>query len=348
MKLIKILFYNLLIFLLFFLTIEIFFGYWFDKDNMGPYMREHRMKKNFYSLKYNDQIYDFVYERNYYGFRGKEIDLKKIKAVMIGGSTTDERYKPDDFTIIGYLNKKLSSENIDLEIINAGIEGQSTLGQIYNFEVWFPKLKGFKPNYFIFYVGINDHIISKDSDKSKDGHVLNPSINERFKDNIKSRSIFYDLLRKTKHKYYNKGNKVVYDFNNALKLKGEKDNFKFLKYEDALKFYNINKIKKENELFIKRYLSNIDKLKKYSNLFNAKAVFINQLMSDGNHNKKLFILNQSLIEHCKKKNYYCIDLAKKLDGKKEYWWDGIHTTPIGSEKIANLIYPELKSFLKKN
>ena len=58
MKLIKILFYNLLIFLLFFLTIEIFFGYWFDKDNMGPYMREHRMKKNFYSLKYNDQIYD--------------------------------------------------------------------------------------------------------------------------------------------------------------------------------------------------------------------------------------------------------------------------------------------------
>ena len=30
-------------------------------------------------------------------------------------------------------------------------------------------------------------------------------IDEQFKDNIKSRNIFYDLLRKIKHKYYNKG-----------------------------------------------------------------------------------------------------------------------------------------------
>ena len=29
----------------------------------------------------------------------------------------------DDFTIIGYLNKKLSSENIDLEIIMRALKG---------------------------------------------------------------------------------------------------------------------------------------------------------------------------------------------------------------------------------
>ena len=48
--------------------------------------------------------------------------------------------------------------------------------------------------------------------------------------------------------------------------------------------------------------------------------------------KKLFILNYSLIDHYEKKNYDCIDLAK--NGKDDFWWDGIHTTPKGSQKIA--------------
>ena len=43
-KLPKILFVNFLILFFFIVLIELFFGYWFDKDNFGPYMREHRMK----------------------------------------------------------------------------------------------------------------------------------------------------------------------------------------------------------------------------------------------------------------------------------------------------------------
>ena len=45
MRTFKLVYYNLLIFFLFFLIIEIIFGYWLDKDNFGPYMREHRLKK---------------------------------------------------------------------------------------------------------------------------------------------------------------------------------------------------------------------------------------------------------------------------------------------------------------
>ena len=66
---------------------------------------------------------------------------------------------------------------------------------------------------------------------------------------------------------------------------------------------------------------------------------------EGNYNKELFILNYSLISHCKKKSYFCIDLGKNLVGKKEYWWDGIHTTPLGSQVISNIIFPDLKSFI---
>jgi len=308
-------------------------------------MREHRMKKNLYSLKYNNQNYEFLYKRNYHGFRGEEIDLKNIKAVMIGGSTTDERYKPEEQTIVGILNKELKKNNIDLKIINAGIEGQSTRGHIFNFEVWFPKLKNFEPNYFLFYIGINDHLINLKK-KSYDGHIVNPSSIERFKDNLKSRSILYDLSRKIKQKYHHKGIKIKYDFDNAINERNASRSFGFLSYKDAIKIYNTKNLTKENEYLIKNYLLNIDRLVNLSLEKGAKPIFINQLTEVGNFNKKLFIINYSLIKHCKKKKYNCIDLASKLEGKEQFWWDGIHTTPEGSNEIAKIILPELIKFLK--
>ncbi len=345
MKILKLVLFNISYFLIFFFVIELFFGYWFDKDNLGPYMREHRMKKSFYSLKYKNETYEYIYKRNYHGFRGEEIDLSKIQAVFIGGSTADERYKPDDYTIVGNLNKKFLNDKIDLKIINAGIEGQSTRGHLYNFEVWFPKLKGFSPDYFIFYVGINDHQLATFLQKQGEGNIKNQSLFESTIDNFKSRSIFYDLLRKTKHKYKNKGKKVYYDFNYGVNnyLKGKK--YKFLDYETALKKYDVKKMQEKNKKLINFYLDNIDQLVNYSNALNAKPIFINQLTYEGNYNKELFILNYSLISHCKKKNYFCIDLGKNLVGKKEYWWDGIHTTPLGSQVISDIIFPDLKSFI---
>ena len=55
MKILKTFSYNLFFFIFFIFIIEIFFGYCFDKNNLGPYMREHRMKKNDYTLKLMDK-----------------------------------------------------------------------------------------------------------------------------------------------------------------------------------------------------------------------------------------------------------------------------------------------------
>tara|TARA_B100000035_G_C20999310_1_gene554085 strand:- start:524 stop:1438 length:915 start_codon:yes stop_codon:yes gene_type:complete len=304
------------------------------------------MKKNSISVKFNDKNYNFIYKRNYYGFRGEEKKLEDIKIVLIGGSTADERYKPYEYTITGLLNKRLDRE-MNKEIINAGIEGQSTRGHIYNFEKWFPRLKGFNPNYFIFYIGMNDHLKDpNDDEKTIVGHVSNPTFSELLKDNIKSRSIFYDYVRKIKHKYYvNEKKTVSYDFDFGIKNYTQKG-FDFLDYDKAIKIYDIPKLKEDNKDKIEFYLSNVDKLVDHAKKYNAKPIFINQLAHNGNHNKTLFILNYSLIEHCEKKKYNCIDLAKFLIGKKEYWWDGVHTTPTGSQEIVKIIYPKLLEFLK--
>ena len=64
-------------------------------------------------MKLNTKIINTIlFMRDYHGLRGKK-DLNLINAVMIGGSTTDERYKPEEFTITSILNDKLK-DGIDL------------------------------------------------------------------------------------------------------------------------------------------------------------------------------------------------------------------------------------------
>ena len=62
-------------------------------------MREHRLKKIPYQMKFNNINYNYNYVRNKYAFRGNEIAPENIKIIMVGGSTTDERYKPEKLSI---------------------------------------------------------------------------------------------------------------------------------------------------------------------------------------------------------------------------------------------------------
>ena len=48
--------------------------------------------------------------------------------------------------------------------------------------------------------------------------VFNNDAKQRFYENLRSRSIFYDLVRKIKHKYYSSDKKkLFYDFDHSIK-----------------------------------------------------------------------------------------------------------------------------------
>ena len=347
-SLIKIAYINFLVFLLSILIIEIFFGNWFSTHNFGPYMREHRLKKNPVYLTYNNKIHHFIYKRNYHGFRGESLDPSQIQAVIIGGSTTDERYKPEEFTITENLNTLLRKKDYNFKIINAGIEGQSTVGHIYNFNYWFPKLRDFSPKLYIFYVGINDRLknehISFDEDLDEEGiKKMGPS--ESHIDNLKSRSFFYDKMRILKQKYHlSVSNVMKYDF--SLK-ESEIKNYKYINYNKALVIHDVQYLKYKYKEKVFNYLKRIEILNNYVTEQNATPVFINQVGYDGLSNDILFILNYALAEYCNKKNINYIDLAKKFDGKVEYFFDKVHTTRVGSSVIAQTIIDDLVKIIKK-
>ena len=356
----KILLINIAIFFVLLLIIEIFFGYWFSKYNLGFYMREHRLKKNPVVLMYNNKTYNYTYKRNYYGFRGEEIEPSQIEAVIIGGSTTDERYKPRELTITENLNVLLKERGYKFNIVNAGIEGQSTYGHIYNFKHWFPKLKDFSPKLYIFYIGINDQYATyrKIEDlKPSAGNVLknkNEGFSEKleiFLDDLKSRSFFSDKIKKIEIKYFSTGTKITYDLNyfigaNWAQVKEHK-NYKYVNYTEALKIHNIKYLKHKHKKRITNYLNNIEILSNYATNNNATPIFITQVRYDGLKVSNLFILNYSLIEYCEKRNLSCIDLGKKLNGKIKYWYDAVHTSIQGSKVIAEVLIDDLDKIIKK-
>ena len=343
----KIVLVNFLVFLIIIAIMEIFFGNWFSEHSFGPYMREHRLKKNRVVLSYNDIQYDFYYKRNYHGFRGEEIDPAQIEAVMIGGSTTDERYKPIEFSIAENLNVLLKKNGYNFKITNAGIEGQSTVGHIYNFKHWFPKLKDFSPELYIFYIGINDFSFRPDQDEYSnsggDGHVKNPEAIEVFFDTLKSNSFFYDKTRILKHKYYSTAKTVKYDLSNIKKSK----DFEYINYKQALELHDVKKLKVKHQKIISKYLNRVKILNSYVAKKNSTAVFINQVRNDGLKLEKLFILNHSLIEYCKDVSMHCINLAAKLNGKFNYWADEFHTTGLGSKVIAETVIDDLIKIIKQ-
>ena len=56
----KIILFNTIVFLACLLIIEVIFGEWFAKYNLGPYMREHRQKKNPVTLLHENKEYNSV------------------------------------------------------------------------------------------------------------------------------------------------------------------------------------------------------------------------------------------------------------------------------------------------
>ena len=106
-KILKIISVNFSIFFILILIFEIFFGYFFKENNFGYIMRSERQKDQIYEVIHNGKKYIYNYKRNYHGFRGKEILPSQIKIIFEGGSTGNQKFTPEELTIVGLLNHKL-------------------------------------------------------------------------------------------------------------------------------------------------------------------------------------------------------------------------------------------------
>jgi len=337
MKKRKILFFNLIIFIFFICIIEGIFGYWFSENNFGIYMRKERKLNIKREMIFDNVKFEHHYKRNFYGFRGEEFDPKDVKIIFEGGSTGNQEYIPEEFTIVGNLNKLFDKDKINIKIYNASTNGKSTVGYINDFLFWFPKIPNFNPTYVIFYLGIND--VFRDNTVHHYDYKVSSNNLDKVKDYIKNSSFIVDRYKKIKNKYFPSKDNVPY----GLYTEDLYKNFNFLNFLDINTKNDTSNIQKKE--FVRKFnnrLNNLNIILKENSII---PIFITQIEYDGLRNKKLFLINNETKKFAKNNNYLLVPLDEIAQMSEGDFYDAIHTTPQGSKKIAKLIYPYLKKFL---
>ena len=343
---------NFIVFLGLLIVLELILGDWLSKYNFGYHMRNKRLITYKINTTLNNQQYDFNYIRNFYGFRmDYDIAPNEIDVLFQGGSTGEEIPLPSNKTIVGQLNNFLSNDNIDNKVINAALSGKSTAGYNNDFKYWFPRLKDFKPKVIIFFSGHNDADIMQDNKNNLDEFDLeieNLTFTNTFSrkayDYITNNSFILVKLKKIKDLYFDlEKHKVLYDLNKENLYK----NYSYIDYDKAIKKYQGVALNAWQQKTLKFYRQNLNQLKSHIEKWNLEPIFVTQVRFDGISTHRLFFINEETKRFCYKNNFSIIKLDEiYIPGKKDYF-DEIHTTPQGSLKVAEIIYPKLKEHLKK-
>ncbi|CAA7612481.1 SGNH/GDSL hydrolase family protein [Magnetospirillum sp. SS-4] len=162
-RLIRIIAVNIAILVFGLLAIEALFGTWFSNDPLDRLNIARSSAAQVDATGLYPDGREFTYRRDSWGFRGNGIDPAAIDILTVGGSTTNQLYLPDELTWQAVAAARLAERGKPVGIANSGIDGQSTVGHLFNFETWYPAIPGLKPRIVLAYVGINDAMIGVNS-----------------------------------------------------------------------------------------------------------------------------------------------------------------------------------------
>lgn len=137
-SLLKVISVNIFLLILGFAIVELVWGYWIfgselEKLNLILNERYEFSANNLY--KTNEK--SITYTRDRYGLRGDYPKTSQIDILTIGGSATDQRYLSDDKTWQVVIEKNFLTQGNRISVVNAGVDGQTTRGNIENFKYWF-------------------------------------------------------------------------------------------------------------------------------------------------------------------------------------------------------------------
>jgi len=352
----KILIINSIILFILLLILELFFGNWFNNNNINQL----NIKKNFikqYSVQslypwHNDKI---IYTRDRLGFRGEYSALDSIDILTIGGSTTDQRYISDGFTFQDILKQQFLNNGKNISIVNSGIDGQSTYGHIKNFDLWFSRIPDLKSKYILFYIGVNDFY--KDSDYYFDNLPVDTVYN--FIKEFKANSPLYYLYRTFRGIYfakvfsldhYNSGNKesstenwtekpILSNYKSIMKSRLDA-------YEQRLNIL-CDKVKSMGgkPIFVTH------SARRLYDIIDGKIIGENKIYADYDghlingvdYYYMIRLLHESTKKVCIKNDGIFIDLDQELQFSLYHdFYDECHNTPLGAEKIGKYLYKKLK------
>ncbi|MDC1421673.1 SGNH/GDSL hydrolase family protein [Gammaproteobacteria bacterium] len=290
---------------------------------------------------YDSTIGSVNYKRDEHGLRDSCSDPKNIKILTIGGSTTDQRFVSPESTFQSVLQDRLNDKIGPFGCVsNAGVDGHSSHGHIYSFERWFPLISNLSPAYIIIYVGINDADFRR-ATTANPGH--DNMYSEGWKGWLKQFEIvilllpIFDYMQSllnpdlafTTHK------PIPYSLNNYTEKNLNKDTIKLAEI-NALAFRERYELLLEyvEEMGAKPICVTQPHI--FTKIINDERLGVANVINEYNgldFDYSLKLLNSQIYDLCGPDT---IDLYN-YEFKKEHFYDGIHTTELGSTFIGNVM-----------
>ncbi len=306
------------------------------------------------SEQYPSKTGKILYKRDRNGLRGPFTDYSKVNLLTLGGSTTDLSDISEGDTWQDILAEEFKKESKEVQIVNAGIDGQTVLGHSTSIRIWLRHIPGLKPKYVLAYIGINDVCAE---DKS---YALFLGDENSLESLMAHRSALYYLYRTFRGmivyaKSYMKIGKFVYPQTSS---------------EDTFRLTDKPVLQNHDELFsdsLNAYERRFRRLLRRIREFNAVPIFVTQkLYNPGDKegrvlgfaeesdcwghkvngvdiHKALDLVNERTLRVCEKENLLCLDLAKELQFEPEDFSDLQHNTPSGTVKIGRYLHGKLKN-----
>tara|TARA_Y100001958_G_scaffold115897_1_gene83016 strand:- start:323 stop:1270 length:948 start_codon:yes stop_codon:yes gene_type:complete len=311
-------------------------GTWF-KNNFSYRLSSERNIYRVYEFNFTNYKGESLYKRDNNAFRYNERSIKpnEIDIIFSGGSTTNQKFLNYEDTIVGYLDNFFKN----IKFVNAGIDGLSIRGHINSFDLWFNKIDGLNPKYFIFYIGVNDRNLLDYKEKSID-KFEESDFKSNLREYLESNSFLYKKFRFLKATLYLKFNiqNAASVVNKKNVVYGERSSKDFILFDDFESSREINK------LFYEKYMLLLNTLTNKVREKNAIPIYITQISGYG-INEELFSSAKAIMEHCRNQSLKCINLAKEIDLNYEDFYDDVHLNPKGSFKVFSYLSKKLEKII---
>jgi hypothetical protein len=335
--------------------IELVFGGWISRQGLGDLKRysipvgvsfEYDISGHYES----DRGPRIRYTRDEWGLRGSYRSLRDVEMVTVGGSTTDQRFLDDGETWQAVAERELRLLGRPLVIANAGVDGQSTVGHMYTLGNWLPLVPELSPRYVLFYVGIND--VLRPRDRGDFDAKLDPST-------WRAKSAIWQLVRTVRGSLAARTAKVTH---------GRMPRFQPSDFTETGLLGSEDQQRLATELTA-RFVVNLERLRETVRRSGASPIFVTQSAYAWNAgrgpprglNHRLEMqqhvlnfadisaphkaMNLGLLDFCRRTGTTCIDLAGELVLGETDYYDFVHPTPRGAEKVGRYLAARLLDLL---
>lgn len=300
-----------------------------------------------------------LFETDKYGFRGHENDVSHIDILTVGASTTVQQDLNEGDTYQAEIRRRFGERGIALNVVNAGLDGQSSRGYLNNFDQWYAMVPGMRARYALFYLGVDE--IQRNEEEMK----FNAQMNELKADHV---SLQHWIANNSATVFVARGLASTW-YSRAFEGRGHGD-VEFTDPDwtaDAHQTAHGELFRKELAAFGER----IESLAARTERFGARPVFV--LGREGSYEFRngrweglahvknssrydltgvdvLYITREMakvMSDVCRKTQAICLDLSEAKDFDERDFYDFRHTTPSGSRKVGALLTDGLTSLFSR-